>query len=40
MHSHTPEETTAITDDLVLESLGYKPGKTARPVLNFALNAS
>ncbi|KAE9369601.1 amino acid transporter [Stipitochalara longipes BDJ] len=25
MHSHTPEETTAISDDLVLESLGYKP---------------
>jgi hypothetical protein len=26
MHSHTPEETTAISDDLVLESLGYTPG--------------
>ena len=23
---HSPEETTAITDDLVLESLGYTPG--------------
>jgi hypothetical protein len=35
MHSHTPDEDIAITDDLVLESLGYKPGMTGHPVLTF-----
>jgi hypothetical protein len=26
MHPTSPQETTAISDDLVLESLGYTPG--------------
>lgn len=33
MHPHTPEETTAISDDLVLERLGYTPGMTRFPCL-------
>lgn len=30
MHAHTPAETTAISDDLVLEGLGYKPGTESK----------
>lgn len=37
MHFHTLEETTAISDDLVLEGLGYKLGKTICITLNICI---
>jgi hypothetical protein len=40
MHSHTPEETTAISDDLVLESLGYKPGKTIYLIFSICIHSA